>query len=645
MTFYLTNLIMHRLGKILTAKLFLFRSLLLCIIISVSLCFLIISVDKIAIAQTPIIPPSSNLEETVEVAPSPRRTRTKNHQDSKLRELEKNPEIQELMERFNIGVEEAIKLAEKKQELDALGLFSLSSGKLGNLQYQAIKLDGRIILPIAANIQEDKNVLEIRVQKIENTLNEIVRRNLAPREFGVFPSILNQENVLIISQTRQPGNSDFELRQQWFLMTITAEDSRLYGIPIPLLSKIASKIVEEALENAWKARQPRSLLQQGVISFCILVLMIIGSCLLLASQKYLLPSQNHKKSMFWNRRLLQVGHAIIWFPGMGFILRGFPDSYEIGRWLLENTFTISTAIISFLVISRILDLVVKFGESQERLKSVPIRVFVQLFYILIATLFILIIIANSINQPLANILATVGAGSAIFMLIFKDSIMGFTAGLQLAANRMVALGDWIEMPKYGADGFVNEVNLFTVKVLNWDNTITSIPTYALISDSFKNWRIMFESGGRKIQRAVYIDMTSIKFCDREMLERFSKMKYIGQEIQEQCQRLKEESIINNPISLDEKWLTNIGVFRAYVMAYLTAHPKVSPGPYFLVRQLHPTKHGLPIEVYVYCNDTAWAHYEEIQSAIFDHILCIVPEFDLRVFQNPSSYDLTMLRLK
>jgi miniconductance mechanosensitive channel len=130
-----------------------------------------------------------------------------------------------------------------------------------------------------------------------------------------------------------------------------------------------------------------------------------------------------------------------------------------------------------------------------------------------------------------------------------------------------------------------------------------------------------------------------------MLERFSKMKYIGQEIQEQCQRLKEESIINNPISLDEKWLTNIGVFRAYVVAYLKAHPKVSPGPYFLVRQLQPTEHGLPIEIYVYCNHTAWAHYEDVQSAIFDHILCVVPQFDLRVFQSPSSYDLTMLKPK
>lgn len=212
---------------------------------------------------------------------------------------------------------------------------------------------------------------------------------------------------------------------------------------------------------------------------------------------------------------------------------------------------------------------------------------------------------------------------------------------------MVALGDWIEMPKYGANGFVNEVSLFTVKVLNWDNTITLIPTYALISDSFKNWRAMFESGGRKIQRAVYIDISSIKFCNEEMLERFSKLKYASEYIYKKCQESmkynQKTQVIDSSSLVKEKWLINVSIFRAYVTAYLKAHPKISAGPYFLVRQLQPTEHGLPIEVYVYCNDTAWAHYEEVQADIFDHILSIVPEFNLRVFQNPSGYDLTKLK--
>ncbi|MEL4895734.1 mechanosensitive ion channel family protein [Crocosphaera sp. Alani8] len=608
------------------------------IIIGLVTCLFCIGLSPITLGQAPNISPSPNPEESENILPSPSLSPLNNPENSPLKQAEKDPEIQELMERFNIEVEAAIKLKDKKSELDALGLFSLSSGQLGNLQYQAIKLDGRIVMPVATSIDEDNNLLRLRVKTIENTLDEIVKRNINPHDIDVYPSILNRETVLVISPKTELEIVETEIKQTWLVLTVTSADSRLYGIPIPVLAKISSSVVHEALEEAWQARQPHSLLRQGVISFGILILMITASWLLLASQKYLVPRKKHKISMFWNRKLLLVGHAIIWFPGMGFILRDFPDSYEIGRWLLENTFTVSASIISFLLISRILDIFVKFGEAQEKLKSIPIRVFVQLFYILVASLFILIIIANSINQPLTNILATVGAGSAILMLIFKDSIMGFTAGLQLAANRMIALGDWIEMPKYGADGFVDEVNLFTVKVLNWDNTITSIPTYALISDSFKNWRIMFESGGRKIQRAVYIDMTSIKFCDQEMLEEFSTMKYIGEDI-------KQHLSNNNPEPINEKFLTNIGVFRAYVMAYLEAHPKVSSGPYFLVRQLHPTAQGLPIEVYVYCNDTAWSHYEEIQSGIFDHVLCVIPQFHLRVFQSPSSYDLNAIRMR
>ncbi|MGK7883912.1 MAG: mechanosensitive ion channel family protein, partial [Crocosphaera sp.] len=372
----------YRLRKIVTLHSSSISSLILCVIISFTTCFLSVSLSSLTLAQTPVVSPSPNLEEPQEVEPS----NSIPPVNSRLKEAEKDPEIQELMERFNVGVEEAIKLKDKKKELDSLGLFSLSSGQLGNVQYQAIKLDGRIVMPVAVNIEEDKNLLKLRVKTIENTLDEIVKRNINPNEILVYPSILNQETVIVISPKNQLEISDTGIKQTWLLMTITAADSRLYGIPIPVLAKISSHIVHEALEIAWQSRQPHSLLQKGVISFAIFILMVIASWLLLASQKYLVPRKNSKISMFWNRRLLLIGHAIIWFPGMGFILKGFPDSYEIGRWLLDNTFTISIAIISFLLISRILDLIVRIGESQERLKSVPIRVFVQLFYILVASL-------------------------------------------------------------------------------------------------------------------------------------------------------------------------------------------------------------------------------------------------------------------
>ena len=231
------------------------------------------------------------------------------------------------------------------------------------------------------------------------------------------------------------------------------------------------------------------------------------------------------------------------------------------------------------------------------------------------------------------------------MLVFRDSILGFVAGIQLAANRMVSVGDWIEMPAYGADGDVLEVALTTVKVQNWDKTITTIPTYALISESFKNWRGMSESGGRRIKRSVSIDMSSIKFCDLEMLERFEKIQYISGYIEQKKNELKD---FNRAMSVDTaslvngRRMTNIGTFRAYVQAYLQNHPKINKDMTFLIRQLPPTENGLPIEIYVFSNDKVWANYEAIQADIFDHVLAVVPEFDLRVYQNPTGADFRIL---
>jgi miniconductance mechanosensitive channel len=206
---------------------------------------------------------------------------------------------------------------------------------------------------------------------------------------------------------------------------------------------------------------------------------------------------------------------------------------------------------------------------------------------------------------------------------------------------MVSHGDWIEMPKYGADGDVLEVTLTTVKVQNWDKTVTTIPTYALISESFKNWRGMQESGGRRIKRAVNIDINSIRFCDEKMLERFEKIQYIAEYIE---QKKAELEAFNTAIKVDNtslvngRRMTNVGTFRAYVQAYLLNHPMISKEMTFLVRQLQPTEYGLPIEVYVFSKDKVWANYEAIQADIFDHILAVVPEFDLRVYQNPSGSD-------
>jgi miniconductance mechanosensitive channel len=202
------------------------------------------------------------------------------------------------------------------------------------------------------------------------------------------------------------------------------------------------------------------------------------------------------------------------------------------------------------------------------------------------------------------------------------------------------------MPSYGADGDVIEISLHTVKVQNWDKTIVTIPPYKLISESFKNWRGMQESGGRRIKRYIYIDMTSIKFCDEEMLERFKRIQYIQEYIErktEEIERYNRENNISEESIVNGRHLTNIGTLRAYIEKYLENHPRVNKNMLRIVRQLQPTENGLPIEVYAFTNVVAWVEYEAIQADIFDHILAIVPEFDLRIYQDPSGNDIVRLK--
>jgi len=251
------------------------------------------------------------------------------------------------------------------------------------------------------------------------------------------------------------------------------------------------------------------------------------------------------------------------------------------------------------------------------------------------------IISILTNQSPWGILSVFGGFTVVLMLVFKDTILGFVASIQLSGHDMVRVGDWIEMPKYGADGDVIDVTIHTVRVRNWDKTITTIPTYTLVSDAFKNWRGMSESGGRRIKRSLHIDMASIKFCTDEMLQRFKKFEliknYISQK-QEEITKHNNESITESSQLINGRCQTNIGIFRAYVIAYLKNHPKIHQNMTFIVRHLESTQYGLPIQIYVFSNDQVWANYESIQADIFDHLLAAVPEFDLRIFQSPSGYD-------
>lgn len=299
-------------------------------------------------------------------------------------------------------------------------------------------------------------------------------------------------------------------------------------------------------------------------------------------------------------------------------------------------------VIMNLFLTSIEDIYNTYKVSKEK----PIKSYIQVIKMFLIIIGIIILIGDIIGKSPWKILSGIGAMTAVLLLIFKDSILGFVAGIQLAANNMVKIGDWIEVPKYGADGDVIEINLTNIKVQNWDRTITTMPVYALTTESFKNWRGMSESGGRRIKRAIYIDMSTIKFCNDEMLERFKKIEYIKSYIKEKQNEIKkfnEDNNIDMSNFVNGRRLTNLGTFRAYVYNYLKNHPYINKDMILLVRQLDLTSNGIPLEIYAFSSDKAWVNYENIQSDIFDHVLSIINEFDLRIFQNPSGNDFRELK--
>lgn len=261
------------------------------------------------------------------------------------------------------------------------------------------------------------------------------------------------------------------------------------------------------------------------------------------------------------------------------------------------------------------------SSEHEKYKNHSLKGFFQMIKLVVICIGTIIIISTLINKNPLTILASLGAGTAILMLVFQDTIKGLVAGIQLMANDMLRPGDWITMPKYGADGDVLEVTLTTVKVRNWDQTITTVPTYSLINDSFQNWRGMFEAGGRRVKRSLNIDMNTIRFCTKQEMEVYNQQPWM--------KGFKETG--NEEV--------NLYIFRHYVDYYLRNHPVVSKDMTLLVRQLQPTPEGLPIELYFFSADTRWANYEQLQAEVFDHIIAKLHTFNLKVFQSPSGLDI------
>ncbi|MGD7653660.1 MAG: mechanosensitive ion channel family protein [Verrucomicrobiales bacterium] len=347
----------------------------------------------------------------------------------------------------------------------------------------------------------------------------------------------------------------------------------------------------------------------------------------------------HSRVFRWIAQL--VPGMVLWVGGQA-VLRD-PTASDIVRILAE----VYIIVCSILTLNSVLNVCERIYRRFPVSREVPIKGFIQVFKILLFVAGTIFVVASVIGKSPVLIFSGLGALTAVMMLIFKDSILGLVAGVQLSANRMIARGDWIEMPKFGADGDVIDVALTTVKVQNFDKTITTIPTYALISDSFRNWRGMSESGVRRIKRNLLLDMNSVRLLDPPSVERFRKIRLLRDYLDTKKKELDEwnrqfpDEEIGEPVNA--RALTNLGTFRAYIGEYLKVHPRISKNHTLLVRQLQPTEHGLPIEIYVFTNDNRWIEYEGIQSDIFDHLLAVLPEFGLNVFQAPSGADLKALK--
>ncbi len=275
----------------------------------------------------------------------------------------------------------------------------------------------------------------------------------------------------------------------------------------------------------------------------------------------------------------------------------------------------------------------------------PLKTYVQVIKIILYIAVGILIISILVGQSPWIFLSGLGALTAVLMLMFQDTILGFVASIQITSNDLIRVGDWLEVPEFGADGDVIEIALHTVKVQNWDKTITTIPSHKLVSNSFKNWRGMKEAGGRRIKRSILIDQTSVTFCTDEMIKKFSKIHVLKDYIEQKQKEIAEYNLvhgIDSSVLVNGRRMTNLGTFRAYLAAYLRHHPGIHPNLTFIVRQLQPTRQGIPMEIYVFTNDTRWVTYEGIQADIFDHVLAVIPEFGLRIAQDPTGYDLQQL---
>ncbi|MDY0375959.1 MAG: mechanosensitive ion channel [Desulfobacterium sp.] len=355
--------------------------------------------------------------------------------------------------------------------------------------------------------------------------------------------------------------------------------------------------------------------------------------------------------MIWQKALFENKL----FNRLAFTFQGIIIEIQAGLWLsghpdlltLVNTITrICILIFGTLTVFSLLDALLEISRRNPKMRHFPFRGLVQGIKLVSSFLIGLVVLAMLMGKSPLILLSGLGAVSAVMMLVFKDPILGFVAGIQLSANDMLAVGDWLEMPKFNADGDVIDISLTTVKVRNWDKTITTIPAYTLISDSFKNWRGMSESGGRRIKRSLYLEISSVGFLDENQIEELNRITLLSPYLAEKAKELEsynDDLAKNSSSPVNNRRLTNIGTLRAYMVAYLKSHPRIHQQMTLMVRQLAPGPDGLPMEIYAFTNTTNWVEYENIQADIFDHFFAILPQFGIRAHETPTGNDIRWLK--
>ncbi len=344
-----------------------------------------------------------------------------------------------------------------------------------------------------------------------------------------------------------------------------------------------------------------------------------------------------KRGVF--RRFSYLAPAIVLYFGVGH----YPEITEITRQLILAYIVLEVVIIQDRLLTAWLDIYRRYPVAKKR----PIKAYVQLAKLIIYILGGATVIALLLGRSPWGLLGGLGAMMAVLILVFRNTILSLIASIQLVANDLLHIGDWIEVSEYGADGEVIDIALHTVKVRNWDKTIVTVPTYKLMEESFKNWRGMRETGGRRIKRSLLIDQTSVRFCDEKMLQKFVDIDRLKPYLEAKQRELQQANAALDPergkVQVNRRVLTNLGTFRAYALAYINGISKISNDLTIMVRHLQPTPDGLPLEIYAFSTETDLESYESVQSDIFDHLLAVMPYFDLRVFQHPTGENMKALK--